>query len=73
MSLSGTTAPGKPGIAPRWTSSVKSGVGTAIGARSRVWFTISHGILNEIYYPRVDQANTRDLGFLVAHGSDFFS
>ena len=29
---------------------------------SRVWFTLSHGILNEIYYPRVDQACTRDLG-----------
>jgi glucoamylase len=66
-------APGKPGIEPRWTSSVKSGVGTAIAARSRVWFTISHGILNEVYYPRVDQANTRDLGFLITHGSDFFS
>src|SRR6185437_14858498 len=59
------SAPGHPGISPRWTSSRKSGVGTAIEARSRVWFTISHGILNEVYYPRVDQANTRDLGLLV--------
>jgi glucoamylase len=38
-----------------------------------VWFTISHGILNEVYYPRVDQANTRDLGLLVTSGTDFFS
>jgi glucoamylase len=68
-----STAPGHPGIEPRWTSSVKCGVGTAIGAQSRVWFTISHGILNEIYYPRVDQANTRDLGLLVTDGSTFFS
>jgi glucoamylase len=66
-------APGHPGIEPRWTSSAKSGVGTAIGARSRVWFTISHGILNEIYYPRVDQANTRDFGLLVTDGAEFFS
>ena len=49
-------APGGPGIPPRWTSSDKSGVGTALSATSRVWFTISHGILNECYYPRVDQA-----------------
>ena len=45
-------APGWPGTPPRWTSSAKSGVGTALRATSRVWFTLSHGILNEIYYPR---------------------
>ena len=56
-------APGWPGIPPRWTSSAKSGLGTAVSRDSRVWFTLSHGILNEIYYPRVDHACTRDLGF----------
>jgi glucoamylase len=66
-------APGWPGIPPRWTSSAKSGVGTAAGTDSRVWFTLSHGIVNEVYYPRLDQANTRDLGLLVADGADFFS
>lgn len=58
-------APGSPGLEPRWTSSAKSGVGTAFDGRSLVWFTVSHGILDEIYYPRVDQANTRDFGLLV--------
>ena len=66
-------APGWPGIASRWTSSAKSGVGTASSARSRVWFTLSHGILNEIYYPRVDQACTRDFGLIVTDGHGFFS
>jgi len=66
-------APGWPGISPRWTSSAKVGVGTALSASSRVWFTISHGILNEIYYPRVDQACTRDLGLIVTDGRSFFS
>ena len=61
-------APGSPGIAPRWTSSAKAGIGTALSATSRVWFTISHGILNEIYFPRVDAACTRDFGFLVSDG-----
>ena len=61
-------APGGPGIEPRWTSSAKSGIGTSASASSRVWFTISHGILNEIYFPRVDIANTRDPGFMVADG-----
>lgn len=66
-------APGHPGIAPRWTTSNKSGVGTALSPLSRVWFTLSHGILNEVYYPRVDQACIRDLGFLVTDGDAFFS
>ncbi len=66
-------APGWPGIPPRWTSSAKSGAGTAISPYSRVWFTLSHGILNEIYYPRVDRACTRDLGLIVTDGHNFFS
>jgi glucoamylase len=66
-------APGWPGISPRWTSSAKTGVGTALNQHSRVWFTLSHGILNEIYFPRVDQACTRDMGFMVTDGSAFFS
>ncbi len=66
-------APGAPGIAPRWTSSDKTGLGTALLATSRVWFTISHGILNECYYPRVDQACTRDFGFIVTDGESFFA
>jgi len=43
--------PGAPGISARWTSSAKCGVGTALARGSRVWFTLSHGILNEVYYP----------------------
>src|SRR5271157_1106902 len=66
-------APGRPGIEPRWTSSAKSGVGTALSDTSRVWFTISHGILNEVYYPRVDQACIRDLGLIVTDGAGFFA
>ena len=66
-------APGWPGIPPRWTSAAKTGVGTALNLHSRVWFTLSHGILNEVYFPRVDQACTRDLGLIVTDGSSFFS
>jgi glucoamylase len=66
-------APGGPGIPPRWTSSAKTGAGTALNQHSKVWFTLSHGILNEVYFPRVDQACTRDMGFIVTDGRDFFS
>jgi glucoamylase len=66
-------APGWPGLPARWTSSAKTGIGTAVSRDSRVWFTLSHGIINEIYYPRVDQACTRDLGFIVTDGEVYFS
>src|SRR5258708_24206166 len=66
-------APGWPGIPARWTSSAKSGVGTALTARSRVGVTLSHGLLNEVYYPRIDQACTRDFGFIVTDGQGVFS
>jgi glucoamylase len=66
-------APGWPGVPARWTSSAKSGIGTSISRDSRVWFTLSHGILNEIYYPRIDHACTRDLGFIVTDGRSYFS
>jgi glucoamylase len=66
-------APGWPGIPARWTSSAKSGMGTALNPSSRVWFTVSHGIFDEIYYPRLDQACTRDMGFIITDGNAFFS
>jgi len=66
-----TVAFGAPGIEPRWTSSAKEGVGTAYHTSCRLWFTLSHGILNEIYYPHVDQPNTRDFQFLISDGETF--
>ncbi|GLH73419.1 glucan 1,4-alpha-glucosidase [Geothrix limicola] len=72
-SPSDPTPPGWPGIPPRWTSSAKSGVGTALRASGRTWFTLSHGIVNEVYYSRIDQACTRDLGLIVTDGVRFFS
>ena len=64
-------APGAPGIDPRWTSSAKDCVGTAYNSSSLLWFTLSHGIVNEVYYPRVDRPNTRDLQFLITDGKTF--
>jgi glucoamylase len=64
-------APGSPGIQPTWTSSAKDMVGTSLGA-SRLWFTVGFGILNEIYYPRVDLPQIRDLGFIVGDGKGFW-
>src|SRR5215467_8222872 len=63
---------GRPGIEPRWSSATKDGVGTAYSISSRVWFTLAHGILTEIYYPNIDHPQIRDAQFLVSDGETFF-
>lgn len=65
-------APGQPGIGPTWTSSAKDAVGCTLGA-PRLWFTLGHGIVNEIYHPRIDIPQIRDLGFIIADGNGFWS
>ena len=62
---------GRPGIAPTWTSSAKDIVGCALGP-SRVWFTLGFGIVNEVYHPRLDIPQIRDLGFIVADDLGFW-
>jgi glucoamylase len=67
------SAPGRPGVEPRWAPGAKDGVGTAIGGASLVWFTIGQGVLTEVFYPNVDEACTRDLELIVTDGEEFFS
>jgi glucoamylase len=66
-----SAAPGPPGLPPTWSSSNKEVVGTSLGP-ARVWFTIGGGIINELFYPRVDLPQIRDLGFIVADGAGFW-
>ena len=68
----GSEAFGKPGMPPRWTSSKKEGIGTAYHTSSRVWFTLSHGVLNEVYFSTVDSPQIRDLEYLITDGESFF-
>jgi glucoamylase len=63
--MSATLAPGAPGSLPTWTSSAKDMVTTALGT-SRVWVTLGHGIINEIYWPATGTPQIRDLGFIVS-------
>jgi glucoamylase len=65
-------APGAPGIPPSWTSSAKDMVGCALGSL-RLWFTLGFGIVNEVYYPRMDIPQIRDLGLIVADGEGFWA
>jgi glucoamylase len=58
-------------LPPTWTSSAKDLVGCGLGP-ARLWFTCGFGILNEVYFPRVDIPQIRDLGFIVADGRGFW-
>lgn len=62
---------GHPGLDPHWSTGAKGGVGTAADAESRVWFTLADGVLTELYYPRVDTPNTKDVQFLITDGKSF--
>lgn len=57
-----TSAFGAPGAAPTWSSSDKDFITTALGT-SRLWATIGHGIVNEIYWPSTGTPQIRDFSF----------
>src|ERR1700733_4537851 len=63
---------GCPGLPPRWTSSEKDAVSTAYAASTKIWFTASHGTLNEIYFPTIDRPQTRDMELLFTDEETFF-
>src|SRR5213594_1790057 len=63
---------GGPGIEPRWTRSAKDGVGTAYATSSRLWYTLSLGIITEAYFPTIDRPQLRDLQYLATDGHSFF-
>jgi glucoamylase len=46
-------------------------VTTALGT-SRIWITLGHGIINEVYWPATGTPQIRDLGFIVAGPPGWF-
>ena len=64
-----STAPGGPGIAPTWASSDKDFVTSGLGI-GRVWATVGHGVLNEVYWPSTGEPRIRDLTFYLVAQDD---
>ncbi|HMN86703.1 MAG TPA: glycoside hydrolase family 15 protein, partial [Bauldia sp.] len=60
--MMGGEAFGAPGIPPTWASSDKDFVTTALGF-SRLWVSIGHGVINEVYWPSTGRPEIRDIGF----------
>ncbi len=61
---------GAPGTPPTWSSSDKDFVTTALG-RSRLWATVGHGVINEVFWPSTGQPQIRDLSFYLVGKAGF--
>src|SRR5882724_4436328 len=61
----GEVAPGAPGNDAHWPGAAKVGFGTSNTVRSKVWFTLTDGVMTEVYYPRLDVPNTQCLQLIV--------
>jgi len=64
-------APAPTMVCPTWAPAAKDAVGTALG-KSRLWFTVAQGIVTEVYYPRPDIPQLKDLGFIVGDDAGFW-
>ena len=64
-------APSSRNNKPVWASSRKDMVGGTLGS-ARLWFTVSQGIVSEVYFPRIDIPQLKDLGFIVADGGGYW-
>jgi glucoamylase len=56
---------------PTWASARKDIVGASLGS-SRLWYTVAQGIVTEVYYPRIDIPQIKDLGFIIADDLGFW-
>ncbi|MHB1084444.1 MAG: glycoside hydrolase family 15 protein [Thiobacillus sp.] len=56
---------------PNWASARKDMTGTALGA-SRLWFSVAQGIVSEVYFPRLDIPQLKDIGLIVADDQGFW-
>lgn len=64
-------APNSQNCHPTWAPARKDMVGTSLGS-SRLWFTVAEGIVTEVYYPRIDIPQIKDLGFIIADDHGFW-
>ncbi|MEM7192521.1 MAG: glycoside hydrolase family 15 protein, partial [Pseudomonadota bacterium] len=56
---------------PTWAPARKDIVGRSIGS-ARLWYTLAQGIVTELYYPRIDIPQIKDLGFIIADDKGFW-
>ena len=67
----GMKAPAPAFSRPAWAPARKDMVGASLGS-SRLWFSAAEGIVTEVYYPRIDIPQIKDLGFIIADDRGFW-
>src|ERR1700733_3558075 len=65
------TAPGAPGANATWNEANLQGFADALGAGSKVWYTLGDGELENVFYPETDTPDTFGLQYIVTDGSTF--
>jgi glucoamylase len=60
-----------PGGSASWTTGNKLALGTSAGLDSKLWFTVTKGIISEVFYPRFDVPNMEDMQYVITDGSTF--
>src|ERR1700730_10900750 len=63
-----SVAPGAPGKDAHWPTAAKDGFGTSNTTASKVWFTLSNGVLSEVFYPTLDVPNVQMLPLVIVGG-----
>ena len=71
VNAAASAAPGRPGAAATWTPADKHGFGTATSLASKVWFSLEHGELTDVFYPSLGTPSLRDLQLVVTDGQSF--
>ena len=56
---------------PVWSTAKKDLVGSALGP-ARLWFTVGKGVVTEVFYPRIDIPQIRDMGLIIADDKGFW-
>jgi glucoamylase len=64
-------ASGGPGAASYFDQARKDCLGTARNTASKVWYTVSDGVLSDVYEPTIDNTNVGTLQYAVTDGSTF--
>jgi glucoamylase len=62
-------APGAHDQGANWTTGHKQGLGTSTSSSSNVWYTLSQGVLTDVFYPTLDYSNVQDLQLVIVDNS----
>src|SRR5216684_8649242 len=60
-----------PGRLSHFDLARKDCLGTARNTTSKVWFTVAHGVLSDVYFPTADNTNVETVQLVVTDGRTF--